>query len=667
MTTSVNRQPYVYSSIGKDAHEIRVFDLYRRLSSDGLIRGRLRTIYLGPPLDEHYRLLKYKALSYTWGSPEQDRHHIVVDGKLLEVRENLYDFFGIYRKKWKKCRTLWIDAICIDQSNTHERNHQVGMMSHIYKRAQEVVIWLGRDTNVVSGGTLRWLRLQQTIYDALRKSQQRRLQRALYSSGNTKLTRRLIQSTLDEVCSRSGHHLLKQLTRFAAPEDVFTAPYFERRWVYGEMVNALKRTAYIGTIPFSEGAMMLLFHSMPQEPRDAFVHSYYLMDDASYGTTTLMEALKYFRHTQCQVVHDTVYAFLGMCDNGESFPINYDCSLVELLLGTAIFCISRPLTSNGTQAVMHEFSDLLGRLAEEWGLQDQIECSPSVRAVDTSNVLACYAADKSFILTSEIHFLDQTGLQCVSVTYSRSMDFFPFFRRYDYFDQDFNLPKYEVKALRSYFDQVFAAANATHMAKCTDKTTFSVLLLSLHEGTACYPHHRLQIVGRLHAKRESVSTMQRPAEQLGHVYGNKITCATELYGPQGLPNVHFEMKFPTHGAFHGDLIFVVSDVRSAVIILGLPGWVSYRYLRLAALDMLYDPESFAIGPVTFEEKEFWGPRERSEDHFVEQEPWVNTSTWRGTWMPPGFDLSTSDAEESDGQVSHTTTEHVCLSEPETPT
>lgn len=37
---------------------------------------------------------------------------------------------------------MWIDQICIDQSNTIERNHQVATMSHIYSNAIAVVVWL---------------------------------------------------------------------------------------------------------------------------------------------------------------------------------------------------------------------------------------------------------------------------------------------------------------------------------------------------------------------------------------------------------------------------------------------------------------------------------------------------------------------------------------------
>ena len=39
---------------------------------------------------------------------------------------------------------VWVDAICIDQSNDNERGHQVGLMRKIYEAAQCVSVWLGK-------------------------------------------------------------------------------------------------------------------------------------------------------------------------------------------------------------------------------------------------------------------------------------------------------------------------------------------------------------------------------------------------------------------------------------------------------------------------------------------------------------------------------------------
>jgi hypothetical protein len=43
-------------------------------------------------------------------------------------------------------RTIWADAICINQSNVKERNEQVKLMRDIYTRAVKVDVWLGERT-----------------------------------------------------------------------------------------------------------------------------------------------------------------------------------------------------------------------------------------------------------------------------------------------------------------------------------------------------------------------------------------------------------------------------------------------------------------------------------------------------------------------------------------
>ena len=45
---------------------------------------------------------------------------------------------------------LWIDAVCINQGDSEERNYQVSIMGEIFKTAQKAYVWLGPgddDTN----------------------------------------------------------------------------------------------------------------------------------------------------------------------------------------------------------------------------------------------------------------------------------------------------------------------------------------------------------------------------------------------------------------------------------------------------------------------------------------------------------------------------------------
>ncbi|KAH7361167.1 hypothetical protein BKA66DRAFT_396649, partial [Pyrenochaeta sp. MPI-SDFR-AT-0127] len=48
---------------------------------------------------------------------------------------------------------LWVDAICIDQNDLIERNHQVGLIGQIYSNATLVLTWGGKsdeDAQIVS-------------------------------------------------------------------------------------------------------------------------------------------------------------------------------------------------------------------------------------------------------------------------------------------------------------------------------------------------------------------------------------------------------------------------------------------------------------------------------------------------------------------------------------
>ena len=103
--------------------------------------------------------------------PEKDEMKAIeVDGHLLYVQENLYDFLQYFHhlkfqsdlaldcsptgeddatRHVRKCvmAPLWIDAVCINQADTAERASQVQMMDRVYQNAARVFGWVGyRDT-----------------------------------------------------------------------------------------------------------------------------------------------------------------------------------------------------------------------------------------------------------------------------------------------------------------------------------------------------------------------------------------------------------------------------------------------------------------------------------------------------------------------------------------
>ncbi|OTA92627.1 hypothetical protein M434DRAFT_74249, partial [Hypoxylon sp. CO27-5] len=73
---------------------------------------------------------------------------ISLDNQTFEVTENLY--YALRRLRYTSSpRTMWIDAICINQRDNDEKSIQVNMMGTIYSSCQKAVLWLGEDPEVI--------------------------------------------------------------------------------------------------------------------------------------------------------------------------------------------------------------------------------------------------------------------------------------------------------------------------------------------------------------------------------------------------------------------------------------------------------------------------------------------------------------------------------------
>lgn len=88
----------------------------------------------------------YVAISYAWGDPTI-KHYIVCNGTMnLGITENVKVLLKHLRQP-DEDSVISVDAVCIDQSNTMERRHQVTLMGQIYSRAQSVTVWLGPEAD----------------------------------------------------------------------------------------------------------------------------------------------------------------------------------------------------------------------------------------------------------------------------------------------------------------------------------------------------------------------------------------------------------------------------------------------------------------------------------------------------------------------------------------
>ena len=149
---------YKYTPLDSQSQQIRLMSLASGMFDDNIYVS-LRTVALtqdNPP--------EYEALSYTWGSTENRPDVSVVpdigtDGiwkplaalnmelsGRLAVTQNLAQALR-YLRQPAQPRTLWIDAICINQEDVKERGQQVERMGDVYRSARQVLVWLGPNSH----------------------------------------------------------------------------------------------------------------------------------------------------------------------------------------------------------------------------------------------------------------------------------------------------------------------------------------------------------------------------------------------------------------------------------------------------------------------------------------------------------------------------------------
>ncbi|KAL9039854.1 MAG: hypothetical protein Q9214_004707 [Letrouitia sp. 1 TL-2023] len=125
--TSKDNRAVRYDALDSGASHIRLLTLAPSFDKKSDIHCHLEHVPFG---DKAENRPTYEALSYTWGDPA-DKRLIIVDDDSVPITRNL-DIALRYVRNPSKPRILWIDALCIDQSNLEEKAQQVGMMKDIY-------------------------------------------------------------------------------------------------------------------------------------------------------------------------------------------------------------------------------------------------------------------------------------------------------------------------------------------------------------------------------------------------------------------------------------------------------------------------------------------------------------------------------------------------------
>jgi hypothetical protein len=161
------------SSTNSEIKIVRTTALYDALQDDKIRLFRMvagdrksKEVHLEIQQFSFNPTIQYLAISYAWGRPSSefpgswdsptDLKTVHINSHELKVRQNLFSFLlearqlsipgSEYVEMQSGVEWLWVDAICIDQTNIQERNTQVLKMKDIYENAMKVICWLGPST-----------------------------------------------------------------------------------------------------------------------------------------------------------------------------------------------------------------------------------------------------------------------------------------------------------------------------------------------------------------------------------------------------------------------------------------------------------------------------------------------------------------------------------------
>jgi hypothetical protein len=329
LRTPVPQVNRLYEGLDLSNQEIRLFDLFPR-SHSGEIRGTFHHAALSSPVS-------YTALSYTWGDPA-DLRQIKVDGKTVNVRKNLWNFLCQQSSLISQPKRFWIDALCIDQSNIYERNHQVNLMKDIYVGAEEVYVWLGNKSDN-SGIAMDYIGRKAT--------------RGLKPKG-------------------PGYQRIWTREEGRALRDLCERPYWRRMWVIQEIVHAKKITVLCGPQSFTWDSVESLYlklkglqdtHWFPHHESAIQVlqssAAVLVWQRAHYRhpetpAPSLRTLIEVFRHWQCAEIRDKVFALVSMASPDTTIVPDYSQSARDVYFAV---CGKHP---DGGWAFENMLSQVLG-------------------------------------------------------------------------------------------------------------------------------------------------------------------------------------------------------------------------------------------------------------------------------------------------------------------
>ena len=280
---------------------------------------------------------QYEALSYTWGDGTR-KVPIVLNGAEFFVTENLRNGLRHLRREApeeaERQLPLWIDAICINQEDTNERDAQVRRMKSIYEQADRVIIWLGMyneptDALCVLVGVNPRYRVDDNSEAMARSALV--LAFVLQEEANQQQTSE-VSIGLKDCNFASNLQVWLQLSR------LFHRPWFERLWIIQELAVSRKPIVRWGNLQMAwqklEKAAQFILRPgeavLPPHIHQMFpmlgahrITQVALQSMYNFDTQNVLTILHNTQNTKCSDPRDRLYAIRGIVEDNKDIEIDY--------------------------------------------------------------------------------------------------------------------------------------------------------------------------------------------------------------------------------------------------------------------------------------------------------------------------------------------------------
>jgi heterokaryon incompatibility protein (HET) len=269
--------------------------------------------------------VSYEALSYTWGSlaatevayivPEKENgSDDASDSSTLPLGQNLAQALRGLRYEDRE-RTLWVDAICINQENPREVDVQVARAGTVYEEARRVVVWLGQESHD-SGLAIRTL-------DFLATQVMMDTKHSLFPAPDAIQTDWHLPET----------PLPYDIPTWTAIDSLLRRPWFTRVWVQQELHLADEAIFHCGAEEISREKLRRATFTLYTKQKLGPVVSRAVVTDTMrtmlpfLPTCTIFHTFSRIWNGQCKNKKDLVYGALGLFPPSFRRKIKVDYSL----------------------------------------------------------------------------------------------------------------------------------------------------------------------------------------------------------------------------------------------------------------------------------------------------------------------------------------------------